>query len=100
MTDGVFSWNTPGYSTTSVCALDAPLQPVRDPAAPLHIAAFVENASLECGVREVTHVYLDPVPGMVEFLSLSREHFIEVLLSEVTPPPVEIVGVASQDTSF
>ena len=45
--------------------------------------------------REVTHVSLDPVPGIVEYLSLSRERFIEVLLSEVTPPPVEMVGVAS-----
>jgi hypothetical protein len=45
--------------------------------------------------RKVTHVSLDPVPGMVEFVSLSRERFIEVLLSEGTPPPVEMVGVAS-----
>ena len=45
--------------------------------------------------REVTHVSLDPVPGMVEFVSLSRERFIEVILSEVAPPPIEIVGVAS-----
>jgi hypothetical protein len=45
--------------------------------------------------REVTHVSLDPVPGMVEFVSLSRERFIDVILSEVAPPPIEIVGVAS-----
>jgi hypothetical protein len=45
--------------------------------------------------REVTHVSLDPVPGMVEYVSLSRERFIEVLLSEGTPSPVEMVGVAS-----
>jgi hypothetical protein len=35
------------------------------------------------------------VPGMVEFVSMSRERFMEVLLSEVTPPPVEMVGAAS-----
>lgn len=45
--------------------------------------------------REVTHVSLDPVPGMVELVSLSRERFIDVLLCEVTPPPVEAVGAAS-----
>ena len=45
--------------------------------------------------RKVTHVSLDPVPGMVEFVSLSRERFIKVLQSEVTPPPVEMVAVAS-----
>ena len=44
--------------------------------------------------REVTSVSLDPVLGMVEFVSLSRERFIEVLLGEATPPPVEMVGVA------
>ena len=45
--------------------------------------------------REVTHVSLDPVPGMVEFVSLSRERFIEVLLSDLTPPAGETIGVAS-----
>jgi hypothetical protein len=45
--------------------------------------------------REITHVSLDPVPGVVGFASLSREHFIQVLLSEFTPPSVEAVGVAS-----
>jgi hypothetical protein len=45
--------------------------------------------------RKVTHVSLDPVPGMVEYVSLSRERFIEVLLSEGTPSPVEMAGVAS-----
>ena len=45
--------------------------------------------------REVTRVSLDPVPGIVEYVSLSRERFIEVLLSEGTLSPVEMVGVAS-----
>ncbi len=45
--------------------------------------------------REVTSVSLDPVPGIVELVSLSRERFIEALLSDVTPPPVEVIGVAS-----
>ncbi len=44
--------------------------------------------------REVEQVTLDPVPVMVEFVSLSRERFIEVVLSEVTPPAVETVGAA------
>src|SRR5215212_4799974 len=47
---GVFSWNMPGFSTTDVCVLGTPLQPDRDPAAPLCVAVLVENASLECGV--------------------------------------------------
>ena len=55
-----------------------------------------ELTSLLCGpCRKVTHVSLDPVPGMVEFVSLSRERFIEVILSEGPPPPVEMVGIAS-----
>jgi len=45
--------------------------------------------------REVTRVSLDPVPDLVALVSLSRKRFISVLLSEVTPPPVEMVGVAS-----
>jgi hypothetical protein len=45
--------------------------------------------------KGVTHVSLDPLPGIVELVSLSRERFVEVLLSEVTPPPVEMVGTAS-----
>ena len=45
--------------------------------------------------REVTHVALDPVLGLVEFASLSREHFMRVFLSKFMPPSVEAVGVAS-----
>ena len=30
--------------------------------------------------REVEHVSLDPLPGMVEFVSLSRKAFVEALL--------------------
>lgn len=30
--------------------------------------------------REVTHVSLDPVPGLVELVSLSRSAFIRILL--------------------
>lgn len=49
--------------------------------------------------REIEHVSLDPVPRMVGleavgFATLSREHFISVLLSESTPPPAEMVGVS------
>ncbi len=44
--------------------------------------------------REVTHVALDPVPGILELVSLRREDFIRVLLSDLTPPAaVEKVGV-------
>ena len=45
--------------------------------------------------REVAHVALDPVPGILELVSLSRGHFIRVLLSDLTPPAVETVGVVS-----
>lgn len=46
--------------------------------------------------REVRHVALDPLPGMVELVSLSRKAFVSALLtSELTPPAVEAVGVAS-----
>ena len=38
----------------------------------------------------------DPVPGMVELVSLSRKAFVGALLeSGPTPPPVEAVGAAS-----
>ena len=43
--------------------------------------------------REVAYVALDPVPGILELVSLSREQFIRVLLSDSTPPAVETVGV-------
>ena len=45
--------------------------------------------------KGVEQVALDPVPGIVESVSLSREHFMRVILSESTPPPDEMVGVAS-----
>jgi hypothetical protein len=45
--------------------------------------------------REVEHVALDPVPGIVDLVTLNRERLIEVILSEITPPPDEMVGVAS-----
>src|SRR5918998_3668449 len=45
--------------------------------------------------RGVAHISLDPVPGLVRFASLSREHFMRVFLSEVMPPSVEAVGVAT-----
>lgn len=46
--------------------------------------------------REVTHVSLDPVPGMVGLVSLSRKAFVGALLeSGLTPPAVEAVGAAS-----
>jgi hypothetical protein len=55
---------------------------------------------LHASCRDIGHVALDPLPetvgeGMVELVSLGREHFIRVLLSEFTPPSVETVGVAS-----
>ncbi len=45
--------------------------------------------------RDVRHVALDPLPEVLELVSMSRERFIEVLLSEATPPTVEMVGAAS-----
>ena len=48
--------------------------------------------------RRVEHVALDPVPSLVELVSLSRRSFIETLLeSEPKAPAVEetsVVGVA------
>ncbi len=37
--------------------------------------------------REVTHVSLDPVPGLVELVSLSRSAFIRVLLEREPKVP-------------
>jgi hypothetical protein len=50
--------------------------------------------------RGVTHVSLDPVPGLIELVSLSRAHFIRALLSDLTPPTAETVGVASKVDSL
>ena len=51
-----------------------------------------------CG--DIGHVALDPLPesvgeGTVGLVSLGRERFISALLSDHTPPAVEMVGVAS-----
>jgi hypothetical protein len=60
-----------------------------------------ELASLLCApCTDISHVALDPLPETVSertvgLLCLSREHFIRVLLSDLTPPAVETVGVAS-----
>ena len=46
--------------------------------------------------REVERVSLDPIPGMVQLVSLSRKAFVRVLLaSNLTPPAIETSGVAS-----
>ena len=46
--------------------------------------------------RGLAHVALDPVPGMVELLSLSRKAFVSALLAnDHSPPSIETVGVAS-----
>jgi hypothetical protein len=46
--------------------------------------------------RRIAHISLDPMPGMVELVSLSRKAFVGALLeSGPTPPPVEAVGAAS-----
>src|SRR5215212_1300565 len=37
--------------------------------------------------REVTHVSLDPVPGMVELVNLSRKAFVEALLEREPKAP-------------
>ena len=55
---------------------------------------------LHAPCRDIRHVALDPMPetvgeGTVGFASLEREHFKQVLLSEFTPPSVEMVGEAS-----
>lgn len=51
--------------------------------------------------RDIGHVALDPLPetvgeGTVGLVSLGRERFISALLaSDLTPPAVKMVGVAS-----
>ena len=46
--------------------------------------------------RGAGHVALDPVPGLVELVSLSRKAFVRALLeSGLTPPAVEAVEAAS-----
>ncbi len=46
--------------------------------------------------RRVEHVALDPMPGVVELVSLSRRAFIRTLLaSDLTPPALDTVGVVS-----
>lgn len=55
---------------------------------------------LHAPCRDIRHVVLDPLPeavceGTVRFASLDREYFMRVLLSEHTPPTLEMVGVAS-----
>ena len=55
---------------------------------------------LHAPCRDIRHVALDPLPETVGeetvgFASLDREYFMQVLLSEFTPPSVEMVGVAS-----
>ena len=56
-----------------------------------------ELVSVLCGpCREVTSVSLDPIPEMIELVSLSRQAFVRALLeSAPTPPAVERVRVAS-----
>jgi hypothetical protein len=55
---------------------------------------------LHAPCRDIGHVALDPLPKTVGeravgLVRLSRKHFIQGLLSEVTPPAVEMVGLAS-----
>jgi hypothetical protein len=55
---------------------------------------------LHAPCRDIGHVALDPLPETVGeravgLVRLSRKHFIQGLLSEVTPPAVEMVGLAS-----
>jgi hypothetical protein len=45
--------------------------------------------------RKVEYVALDPVPDLVALVSLNRNRFISVLLSDLTQPAVETIGVAS-----
>jgi hypothetical protein len=45
--------------------------------------------------RRVEYVALDPVPDLVALVSLNRNRFISVLLSDLTPPAGETIGVAS-----
>jgi hypothetical protein len=53
---------------------------------------------LHAPCRDIGQVALDPMPGLlglgtVGFASLSREYFVESLLSEFAPPPVGAVEV-------
>ena len=50
--------------------------------------------------RKVEYVALDPVPDLVALVSLNRNRFISVLLSDLTPPAVETIGVASSAESL
>ena len=55
---------------------------------------------LHAPCRDIRHVVLDPLPetvceGTVGFASLDWDYFMQVLLSEFTPPSVEMLGVAS-----
>lgn len=55
---------------------------------------------LHAPCRDIGHVALDPLPetvseGAFGCASLGRKHFIQVLLSEYTPPAIEMVAVAS-----
>ena len=63
-----------------------------------HTDSAEEILLLHAPCRDIGHVALDPLPGIlglwaVGFASLSREHFIRALLSEFTPPPAEPVEV-------
>jgi hypothetical protein len=64
-----------------------------------------ELVSVLCGpCRKVTHVSLDPVPGLVELVSLSRRSFIGALLEREPKAPAaqepSMAGLASQAESF
>jgi hypothetical protein len=55
---------------------------------------------LHAPCRDINNVAMDPLPetvceGTVRCASLDRQYFMQVLLSEFTPPAVEMVGVAS-----
>jgi hypothetical protein len=55
---------------------------------------------LHASCRNIRHVAVDLLPetvgeGAVGFASLDREYFVQVLLGELTPPSVDMVGVAS-----
>jgi hypothetical protein len=61
---------------------------------------LILTSVLHAPCRNIRHVALDPLPeivceGTVGFASLDREYFMQVLLSEYTPPTLEMVGVAS-----
>ena len=61
---------------------------------------LILTSVLHAPCSNIRHVALDPLPeivceGTVGFASLDRDYFMQVLLSEFTPPSVEMVGVAS-----